>query len=278
MNENIPNIHVGIVGGTQSGKTLYISCLQRFIDNNFDGITFGGADVTSSDWLKGRTAALNQGQLPEATSVDKKNDLRFILRDNEERQIEIKILDRRGGDYQEKPDSELIEFLSACTGFIILVDPLRTLDEQSGFYRPLFETLSNHLRENNSHKRKRFSICLTKIDDPVFWSWYLTIEKTVMKIVNEESRAEVVFKAWFRAQDNVEDFTKPLGITFGRENIKYHLISSIGFCETNSETKSTNLANLLSGGETIVGHLRSGKKYCPVNLYKPLYWAMGGDL
>lgn len=278
MTENIPNIHVGIVGGSRSGKTLYLSCLQRFVDRNFDGITFGGADVESSEWLKTRTNDLNQSKLPEATSVGKRDNLRFILRDNEKRQIEIKILDRRGGDYQERPDSELIEYLSVCTGFVVLVDPLVTLDEQSAFFRPLFETLSNHLQSKNIPKRKRFSICLTKIDDPSFWNWYQDIEKTVMQIANEETRAQIVFKAWFKHQDNVEDFTKPLTITFGKQNIRYHLISSIGFYEPDSETKSTNLANLLSGGESVVGYLRNGKKYSPFNLYKPLYWAMGGDL
>ena len=271
MTKNIPNIHVGIVGGSQSGKTLYLSCLQRFVDRNFDGITFGGADDESSEWLKNRTSELNRGILPLAT-LDKKN-LRFILRDLENRLIEIKILDRRGGDYQEKPDSELIEYLSACTGFIVLVDPLETLDEQSAFYRPLFETLSNHIHQsNNIRKRKRFSICLTKIDNPKFWNWYKDNKKNFSGI-RPEDKARGIFDSWFKAQGDEEDFTKPLRITFGEQNFQYHLISSIGFFSTDV----TNLTVTLNENGVVEGRLRTGKKYSPVNLYKPLYWAMGGD-
>lgn len=270
MIANIPNIQVGIVGGTRSGKTLYLSCLRRFIDKNHKKITFQGANTESVNWLKDRTAELSQGILPTATL--KKDDLQFNLRDTEGRVIEIKILDRQGWDYQATPDPELINYLSTCTGFIVLVDPLETLDNQSAFYRPLFDILSNSLQEHGLKINKRFSICLTKIDHPDFWNWYKKYKPSFAGI-----GPSGIFNKWFKDRGDEEDFTDSLKVTYGEENFQYHLISSIGFFDTGETSDSTNLALLLNEKGIEEGRLRNGKSYTPVNLYNPLYWAMGGN-
>lgn len=283
MTDKSKTKQIGIVGGTQSGKTLYLSCLPKFIQKNKVllrlGVNFQGADSKSVNWLSTMRNKLDNCEVPTGTT--KEEELNFYLSVNNLRGA-INIIDRSGYDYQNYLAvdlSTLIDKLSLCTGFIILVDPTTPLNEQSNYFRPLFEHLYNGIIDKGNSLNKRFSICLTKTDDPKFWDWYQDLEKQYLswKGVPDEKRFKFVFKEWAK-KNGGEDFTTNLENQFNNQvykNFQYYLISSIGFFEDNG-TKLTNLVTLLNYKGEEEPRLRNGMDYSPVNLFDPLYWAMGG--
>jgi len=279
------SFQVGIVGGSQSGKTLYLSCLPKFIEKderlNEDNITFQGADNKSIRWLSNHRNELDMGYV-SAGGTTKEEELSFCLTDGNLNGL-INVIDRKGSDYQGFAASDfpaLIEYLSLCTGFVILVDPLIPLYKQSQYFRPLFENLFLSIINKKTTLNKRFSICLTKIDDPIFWNWYLhNKDKSFLNAKSQEERVRNIFKKWAE-KENGEDFTDLLENKFGyqtNKNFRYYLISSIGFFKVDENTYSTNLATLLDEEGNETHRLRNGMHYSPVNLYNPLFWAMGGN-
>lgn len=274
------SFQVGIVGGSQSGKTLYLSCLPKFFNDNQvlrqSKVSFQGGNDDSIEWLSDAIKILKQGKIYPGTT--QKKELEFLLSMGKLKG-QINVIERKGSDFENYKATdlpELINNLSLCNGFVIFVDPLMSLDEQSNFYRPLFQKL---FITDNISLDKRFSICLTKIDDPEFWDWYQDLEKQnpSLKDYSDEKRYKIVFKAWAK-KDKGDDFTTELENKFNNQvykNFQYYLISSIGFFEDNG-TKLTNLVTLLNDEGDEEPRLRNGKNYSPVNLFDPLYWAMGG--
>lgn len=264
MINKVSSIQIGILGGTSSGKTLYLACLQRFFDNFGGGYRVVGADNQSRDWLEQKKKEL-QGPLPAGTSVEQ--NLNFVLGNNLKR-IEISVIDKSGKDFHNHHDEELINYLADCAGFVILVDPFTSLANQSAFYRPLFESLYMTLFNNEKTMDKRFSICLTKIDDSKFWAWLNENENNFPK---GAGKSNAIFRQWFSEENPADNFAGVLENLFGAAHFRYHLISSIGFFQRDDGSVSSNLIILDDGSK----RLRNGTHYSPVNLSDPIFWAAG---
>lgn len=285
IGNNVIEKKIVLIGLANSGKTLYLSCLQKAVNN--DSYAFNGTDkpiseggsITSAGWLFERVTNLDNGELPMGTSGY--NDLEFVIRGGGGTFF-LKSRDRKGDDYN-KPNEDLLDYLSSCDAYILLFDLLDDFRKQQRQYDHLFGLL--HDRIDNGSINKRLSVCLTKADDPEFIDWL--IKESGLPLPQNGPRdlsavdARGVFLRKFNAADN---FAAILDTRFGKfcwytdcseqkqylSNVSYYCISSIGFYDEEGIISSNFSIN-----ENGQGRLKNGSDYQPVNLLSPLIWAIG---
>lgn len=277
-----------LIGLANSGKTLYLSCLKKAVNNdgyNFDGkddpISVGGS-ITSAGWLLEREKNLQKGELPMGTSGY--NDLEFVISGEAEEFI-LKSRDRKGDDYND-PKDELLDYLSDCDAYILLFDLLDDFNRQKLQYEHLFGLLRNRIK--NKSIGKRLSVCLTKADDPEFIDWLtnqpglplpqngprdLSALDAREVFVNKFAEADIFANLLDKRFGKFHWYTDCSGQEHYLSNVNYYCISSIGFYE--DEDQGGLISSNFSINENGQGRLKNGGAYQPVNLLPPLIWAIG---
>lgn len=282
MEDEKREFRVGTIGDTLSGKTVFISCLEK----DLECVIFSGSDQYSNDWLKLARERMGTGLLVAGTDPNIKNPpmLEFLItgpqtkKTRRNSQAVITAYDLAGVHYRN-PEEELLEFLHTCQGYIILIDLMADVPNQLTFYDNLFGRL---LEESPSFRGKRLSVCLSKYDDPEVLQRIdeqkLLIQDSskglLVSFNNSQHQGSIELLGGFNLVSAKRFITK-VGILFGGENIRFFSVSSIGFYryEGTIELGSCNNLVILDNGES---RLRNGRNYTPVNLEPALTWAMGG--
>lgn len=277
------NCNIGIIGDTQSGKTLFLSSLPQYSKELDVGLV--GQDEKSKGWLNSGIIELKKGGLPPATMQEQGLTFELFWRavktDTIQR-INIMTADRSGSEFAN-PSPQMIEYFLRCRGFIILINPNGEMKQQ-------FDTISKTLEQIVSGSKSknllenRISVCLTQYDNPKF----LKSAKESIRFANENGiitplmsetntfkALNTFFVANRRNYGNI--FLKYLTTYWAQKGINYFSISSVGFYVYPDETKidierCTNIIRIGKDGKKV---LRNGfDHYRPVHLLKPINWIL----
>lgn len=276
------NCDIGIIGDTQSGKTLYLSSLPRYSKDL--NVVLVGQDQKSNDWIYSRTKELKDGKLPGATLTLDANILTFSLVFNEVKENTIRRVNIKTGDVPgitfDNPNEELIKYLLHCRGFVILINT----NGESTQFDTIKNTLTQIINKSNSSNvlTHRISVCLSQYDNPKFlksakvqFAPENSIETPLMSEKNSFDALKNLFVS--HSKKIGLDFIKYLSSYWAQEGINYFSISSLGFYVYPNEPRvdkdhCTNIIHVGKDGKKV---LRNGfADYKPVHLLKPITWIL----
>lgn len=292
------NVNIGIWGGTQSGKTTYLSALQiaTLLDPTGSWNIFGDDDISpgSVDFLLTGTQSLRGGDFPPATisrqvytyeiigepagfakvfsfvmeTVGKPRPFKFNLH----------VFDYPGGDLlKADPQDPLWEQLATCDGLVYLFDPHKT-DVTSDNFQCLSRSTSMIRRVLSKHPGALLSngrlphhlaVCVTKFDDDQVFT-KLRQAGLVIHDENKPGQAPYVKDVEKAFECFADIYTIPsIRRSFKDDRVRFFLTSSIGFFrDENGKIDIERCCNVVQepGGNRIRG------LPIPHGVFEPLLW------
>lgn len=292
------NVNIGIWGGTQSGKTTYLSALEiaTLLDPSGSWNIFGNDAVSpqSVDFLLTGSESLRAGYFPPPTQSRQQytyeiigkpagfaglvGSLREIVGMPRPFQFNLHVFDYPGGDLLNKdPADPLWEQLAGCDGLVYLFDPHMTdvtsdnfkcLSRSTSMIRQVLARQSGALL-SDGRLPHHLAVCVTKFDDDKVFS-KLRQAGLVIFDENKPKQAPRVKDAEKAFECFADIFTIPrIRRSFKDDRVRFFLTSSIGFYrDDEGKVDIERCCNVVQepGGNRIRGIP------IPHGVFEPLLW------
>ena len=292
------NVTIGIWGGTQSGKTTYLSALEiaTLLDPTGSWNIFGNDEASpgSVDFLLNGSESLRAGYFPPNTTSRQPYTYEIIgrpagfaglvssLRETvgmpRPFQFNLNVFDYPGGDLlKADPADPLWEQLATCDGLVYLFDPHMS-DVGSDNFKCLSRSMSMMRQVLAKHPGALLSdgrlphhlaVCVTKFDDDKVF----TRLRQAGLVSYDENRPEQPpqVKEVEKAFECFADiFTIPrIRRSFKNDRVRFFLTSSIGFYrDEQGRVDIERCCNVVQepGGNRIRG------TPIPYGVFEPLLW------
>ena len=290
-NNSQDSLRIGLIGNASSGKTTFLTALEKYVQVFHDPVgpwNYRGRNADTRDWLLQQKSILRKGTFFDATQS--KSALSFLL-NRGDTNICLETEDRPGGDYSDGIDESMLDYLSTCTGFIFLINPVKGSPEFNDEKKEdvfLGDSISNllsriEMKINNGEAKgrlnQRVAVCLTQYDDAVVFNWLKAnhyLEKRVSTGIRDtpflpSPNVIETIRKWTKFEDGNEILYQ-LATRFLPENVNFFGLSSIGFFKQNGN-------NLIDWSDCnnvsvtpAVNCIRNAPHYLPVNLLAPFGW------
>lgn len=291
-------VNIGIWGGTESGKTTYLSALEiaTLLDPTGSWNIFGDDSVSpqSVDFLLTGTESLRDGRFPPPTIsrqvytyeiIGKPSGFAGLVGSLLEAvgkprsfQFNLHVFDYPGGDLLNKdPADPLWAQLAKCDGLVYLFDPHKTdvtsdnfkcLSRSTSMIRQVLSKQSGALL-SDGRLPHHLAVCVTKFDDDQVFSRL----RQAGLVIFDENRPEQAprVKEEEKAFECFADiFTIPkIRRSFKDDRVRFFLTSSIGFYrDEQGKIDIERCCNVVQepGGNRIRG------LPIPHGVFEPLLW------
>lgn len=315
-------VRIGLWGPPGSGKTTFLGALNLAV-TRFPGQRWmmSGSDPVSGYFLRDTVHRMTGlKEFPSFTQraqglvfrfngtrdVERKNIVGKRIRQVEEVEFELDVLDVPGGLYKHVPEStgggpgpdddfqvgdaetdpyteeRLLDHLMECDGILYLFDPEQDQNDGDAFsyFHPVLQKLTSRVMEQRTHHGSKLphhvAVCVTKFDQPEIFQLarkggytVQTGERPYMPFV-PNNLANVFFKSLCDNPTTNTDLVE-LGLRAHFTMIEYFVTSAVGFYTNGRRFHLHDSRNVERVGPGPEG-LRIRGKIHPINVFEPLLW------
>jgi len=288
------NVNIGIWGGTQSGKTTYLSALEiaTLLDPTGSWNIFGNDAISpgSVDFLLTGTESLRDGHFPPPTISRQVYTYEIIGKPGgfagligslldavgkpRSFQFNLHVFDYPGGDLlTADPGNPLWEQLAGCDGLVYLFDPVaadnfKCLTRSTSMIRQVLARQPGALL-SDGRLPHHLAVCVTKFDDDEVFTKLRNAE-LVIHDKNKPKQAPYVKEEEKAFECFADIFTIPkIRRSFKNDRVRFFLTSSIGFYrDGEGKIDIERCCNVVKepGGDKIRGIPM------PYGVFEPLLW------